>query len=1061
MPAVTLQRLAKLTRPRTEGLVQRERLFAELDRARSRPLVWIAAPPGAGKTSLVSSYVETRKLTCLWYQLDSGDADPASFFHYAAIAAHNLKFAAKSQFPVFTPDYAHDVAGFGRRFFRELYARVPADTVIVLDNYQDVPEQSPLHAAFAVAAEEAPAGISIVAVSRTPPAVEFARLRAMQRLALIDWHQIRLTFEEASAIAGARRDLAPAIVERLIAQSDGWVAGIVLLLERVRQSGDLKDTVSSENLDTVFDFFAGQIFNASSAQAQDMLLRFSYLPRLTRESAEIVTGQPEAGELLAMLAKRNLFVDRRAGDEITFQFHALFRAFLQERARTMLGAVEHQRAAHVAAGVLQATGLVEDAFPLFIATGAWESAARLILREAAQLVDAGRRQTLREWIRELPVEHFERDPWLVYWLGVAHAGSDLAKGRSLLEQALQDFEKTSDTKGQVLAASALLAGWWSEKVSMAQFEPYLAKLATVLQEGGELDSDTRAVGLTSLLRPSLMTQPANDRINLFGRQLQSLPLEELSPSIAMGAGNALLVYQWGIGDSEAATAAARLAKSHADSPAIAITERVWHYFWMMTHYVYLADADTALSMLERARALSDEANLAPLQLDFVRWVATIEMQLGRPDKARRLLERELAPNLHDASLSTIVYVDLECTRCAIEEHRLADAITHGRRGSALCQSSGYGWAEAVCRMNLCCAYIMAGNLVDAREEIARIRTLVGHSLPILQASMELYEALLCLYSGDRDSARLALTRGMSLRSHTAYVWGPGWNRPAIAELAAFALEEGIFQTEMTRIIKALHLVPPAPDAKSWPWPVRINALSEGVIALESDRPPTPKGKSAHKLLELLKALIAFGGRHVPGTQLADLLWPDADGDAAQKSLETSVHRLRKRLGSEDAILVQDGKISLNDKICHLDLWSFNHLANELEDPSLDADAWEGKAQAALRLYSQHLLADEIELPWMSGPRESVRQRWLQIVRTLGKRLETAKRWQEAAGLYRVAIAIDPSTEDLYRRSMLCLMQMGDDSEFIATYDACVKQLNIHGARPSPETTRLREQRGHR
>jgi len=38
-------RLAKLTCPRTEGLLQRERLFALLDNARERSLVWICAPP--------------------------------------------------------------------------------------------------------------------------------------------------------------------------------------------------------------------------------------------------------------------------------------------------------------------------------------------------------------------------------------------------------------------------------------------------------------------------------------------------------------------------------------------------------------------------------------------------------------------------------------------------------------------------------------------------------------------------------------------------------------------------------------------------------------------------------------------------------------------------------------------------------------------------------------------------------------------------------------------------------------------------------------------------------
>ena len=82
--------LAKLSRPRLFGVIQRERLFALLDENRGRLLVWLSGPPGAGKTTLVATYLESRELTSLWYQVDPGDADPASFFHYLTVAARTL-----------------------------------------------------------------------------------------------------------------------------------------------------------------------------------------------------------------------------------------------------------------------------------------------------------------------------------------------------------------------------------------------------------------------------------------------------------------------------------------------------------------------------------------------------------------------------------------------------------------------------------------------------------------------------------------------------------------------------------------------------------------------------------------------------------------------------------------------------------------------------------------------------------------------------------------------------------------------------------------------------------
>jgi ATP/maltotriose-dependent transcriptional regulator MalT len=49
------------------GYFPRKRLFRLLDAARKRPVVWISAPPGSGKTTLVGSFFDARRLPCLWY----------------------------------------------------------------------------------------------------------------------------------------------------------------------------------------------------------------------------------------------------------------------------------------------------------------------------------------------------------------------------------------------------------------------------------------------------------------------------------------------------------------------------------------------------------------------------------------------------------------------------------------------------------------------------------------------------------------------------------------------------------------------------------------------------------------------------------------------------------------------------------------------------------------------------------------------------------------------------------------------------------------------------------
>ena len=72
--------LAKTTRPDAASVILRPRLLRRLDQGRTRPVTWVWGPPGAGKTSLVASYLAARKLRVLWYQVDVGDADVAAFF---------------------------------------------------------------------------------------------------------------------------------------------------------------------------------------------------------------------------------------------------------------------------------------------------------------------------------------------------------------------------------------------------------------------------------------------------------------------------------------------------------------------------------------------------------------------------------------------------------------------------------------------------------------------------------------------------------------------------------------------------------------------------------------------------------------------------------------------------------------------------------------------------------------------------------------------------------------------------------------------------------------------
>ena len=151
------RQLAKLTRPRLARAVSRQRLFELLDEAHaSRPAACIIGPPGAGKTTLVASWLDTRRIKGIWYQVDAGDSDLATFFYYLGLAAAPFTRKGQRLLPLLTAEYLSDVPGFSRRFFRELFSRLPTGATLVLDNCHEVEPDRRFHQVVAEAVEEVP-----------------------------------------------------------------------------------------------------------------------------------------------------------------------------------------------------------------------------------------------------------------------------------------------------------------------------------------------------------------------------------------------------------------------------------------------------------------------------------------------------------------------------------------------------------------------------------------------------------------------------------------------------------------------------------------------------------------------------------------------------------------------------------------------------------------------------------------------------------------------------------------------------------------------------------------
>jgi ATP/maltotriose-dependent transcriptional regulator MalT len=251
------------------------------------------------------------------------------------LAAAEVAPGEQEPLPLLTPEYLADLSGFSRRFFRELYARLPRPAVLVLDDSQEVLGESTFHALLVESASEIPEGLNVILISRGEPPSLYARLLANRTLALLDWHALRLTAEEARGIAYAFSS-DEALLETLHRQSGGWAAGLTLMLERVRRNGIAPGRLEAETREAVFNYFAGEILDRASSEDRHILVSTAFLPSMTAAIAEQVSGSPRASQLLHQLYRRQLFINRCAGTPPSYQYHDLFRQFLLARAEEMI-----------------------------------------------------------------------------------------------------------------------------------------------------------------------------------------------------------------------------------------------------------------------------------------------------------------------------------------------------------------------------------------------------------------------------------------------------------------------------------------------------------------------------------------------------------------------------------------------------------------------------------------------------------------------------------------------------------------------------------------------------
>jgi DNA-binding SARP family transcriptional activator len=281
-----------------------------------------------------------------------------------------------------------------------------------------------------------------------------------------------------------------------------------------------------------------------------------------------------------------------------------------------------------------------------------------------------------------------------------------------------------------------------------------------------------------------------------------------------------------------------------------------------------------------------------------------------------------------------------------------------------------------------------------------------------------------------------------------------WLRDLMNRLCAEALDAGIERETVVRLIRARELQAPSPDIAAWPWPIRIHALGRFEVAVNGEVLHHSR-KAPRRALDLLTALVALGVEGVTRDAIAAALWPDSEGDAAHDALDITLHRLRKLIGRDDAVLLSHGILHLNPGIAWTDAYAFERLAGRAngEHGAFEITA----AERALALYTGPLLHKREDAAWLLPARERLRSRYVRLATRAAQHFEHAGRPDRTVEIYTSALEAEPLTEEFYRRLMACLAAQDRRAEALDVYRRCRHMLSVVlDVAPSRETEALHQ-----
>lgn len=388
-------------------LVERERLLEKISAGieNSARLIFVCAPAGFGKSTLVSAWAEAQTAPVAWLSLDERDDIPERFLTYLIAAIQRVH-------PGFADDLfeqiQHNLTGEVESLLLPLanaFCEIPLPLLITLDDYQVITNPA-IHNSLTFLIEHVPQGVTFLLATRVMPPLALARWRAQRQLLDIRLQDLRFHTSEIAQLFNElyALGLADSEISALETRTEGWAAGLQLAVLALQAEIDNRQGFIqrfSGSHEYIMDYLVEEVLNRQPVALTTFLLRTSILDRFCAPLCQALTGEAESEAILQDLFERNVFLIPLDSERHWFRYHHLFADLLHARLkRTQPTTIPELHAK--ASAWFEANGYIQEAMNHALAGRDFLTVERIVRDNWISMLHQGSISVTLRWLTALP-----------------------------------------------------------------------------------------------------------------------------------------------------------------------------------------------------------------------------------------------------------------------------------------------------------------------------------------------------------------------------------------------------------------------------------------------------------------------------------------------------------------------------------------------------------------------------------------------------------------------------------------------------------------------------------